>query len=329
MKKAVYTLLISLAVVALMLTLIPVVTSQAVNIKVLDYSYYIDNTGILDVVGVVQNQGPNIIQAVVLMGSVEPQDGSSPVTSGCQVWASYLNPNEKAPFYMEFYPPQTGNGWYGAGVGNVQIDVFKADPVQKYQYPDLKIVNTKASIGKAEGLNGAYVVNGEVQNVGTQTATNISLTASFYNSGGKVVGVGYTNYLTPANLSPSGTVSFQIAALDLNQTLVPADLKIKSYLLRVESQSPLLTSDRPIITPNPNDQYPVTPIPSFGNDQTPIPGPVDSNSGGSSSLNQTITYVAVAAGAVVLVILAFLSIRRIQKPGQTAKEAAKSRKKRS
>ena len=139
MKKAVWSLLVTLTVATLMLGLIPVGSSQAVNVKVLDYNYYIDNTGILDVVGVVQNQGPNIIQTVVLMGLVEPQDGSGPVTSGCQVWASYLGPNEKAPFYMEFYPPDTGNGWYSAGVGNVEISVFQAEPVQQYQYQDLKI----------------------------------------------------------------------------------------------------------------------------------------------------------------------------------------------
>ncbi len=283
-------------------------------------------------VGVVQNQGPNYIESIMLMGSVTPQDGSSPITSGCKVWASYLGPNEKAPFYMEFYPPQTGNGWYGSGVGDIQIQVYQADPVQQYHYQDLNVINTKASIGTTAGLSGAYVVNGEVENVGTQTVTNVSLTASFYNSAGKVVGVGYTNYLTPPDLAPSGTVSFQIAALDLNQTLMPTNQKITSYMLRVESELPILTSSQPILTPNPDAQYTATPTPSSGapnsNDQTPIPGVVDSssNSNGSGS-NQITTYAAVAAGAVIVVILAYLGLRYLQKPKLSAKEVAKARKK--
>ena len=65
--------------------------------------------------------------------------------------------------------------------------------------------------------------------------TNITVVGAFYNSTGTVVAVGYTDYLTPASLAPSKTVSFQIAAFDLNQHRYLQPKKSQDIHLLVQS----------------------------------------------------------------------------------------------
>ncbi len=138
--------------------------------------------------------------------------------SGTQAWVAYIVPQQKAPFIMEFAPPQDDNVWEPGDVANIQLSVTQANATSKYQYPDLKITSSTPSIGTSGDYNGAYGVSGEIKNTGSQTATNLTVVAEFFNSTGSVVGVGYTTYLTPTDLAPSGTTSFQVYALDLNQS---------------------------------------------------------------------------------------------------------------
>ena len=124
-----------------------------------------------------------------------------------------------------------------------------ANATSSYQYPDLTITSSSASIGSTGDYNGAYLVNGVIKNTGSQTAQNITVVGTFYNATGSVVAVGYTNYLTPATVAPSGTVSFQVGAFDLNQTQVSSGEKISSYSLLVQAQGPILQGTAPIVTP--------------------------------------------------------------------------------
>ncbi len=61
MRKSIIYFFVALTLVSLGLTLVPTVFSQTENIKIVSYSYYIDNLGYLDVVGEVQNVGPNTV----------------------------------------------------------------------------------------------------------------------------------------------------------------------------------------------------------------------------------------------------------------------------
>jgi hypothetical protein len=150
---------------------------------------------------------------------------------------------------MEFYPPSSAGIWQSQDISKITLTPFIANATSGYQYPDLKITSSSASIGSTGDYNGAYLVNGIIQNTGSQTATNITVVATFYNATGTVVAVGYTNYLTPATLASSGTIPFQIAALDLNQTVVSSGEKISSYSLLVQAQGPILQGTAPIVTP--------------------------------------------------------------------------------
>ncbi|MGD0072382.1 MAG: hypothetical protein ABSB71_12585 [Candidatus Bathyarchaeia archaeon] len=314
MRKSTIYFFIALSLLSLGLTLIPNAFSQTQNIKIVNYSYYVDNMGILDVVGEIQNVGSNTVNPVYLTGSVYSSDGTDQSDSYCQVWVSYLAPQQKAPFYMEFYPPSSTGIWQPQDVSKIALTVSIANATSGYQYPDLKITSSSASIGSTGDYNGAYLVNGIIQNTGSQTATNITVVATFYNSTGTVVAVGYTNYLTPATLAPSGTpISFQVAALDLNQTVVPSGEKISSYSLLVQAQGPILQGTAPIVTP----------YQGSGSSPSSSSSPTDVNSNNAS--NPAVIYAIVIVVVLIAVAGTVLMLRK-RKPQETVKPEKKSKK---
>jgi len=328
MRKTAVYLFVSLSLLSLGLSLVPRGISQTQNISIIGYGYYVDENGMLDVVGQVQNVGSNTVNPVVLQGVVFAPGGAAESTSGAKVWVSYLTPGQKAPFYMEFYPPQTSSGWALSYIGKITLSVAQANATSSYQYPDLKITSSSASIGTAatgEGYQGAYVVSGVIKNTGTQPAANVTVVGAFFNSTGNVVGVGYTNYLTPTVLEPSATTTFQIAALDLNQSQVPLNLKIYSYSLLVQTAAPILQGTAPASSASP----------TTSGGASPTKSPSTSTQAAVSSKNSIDTaFYAIAIAVVILAVaaaVALLVLRRgepskASKPHQTVKEARKAKK---
>jgi hypothetical protein len=331
MRKTAVYLFVILSLLSLGLTFLPMGYSQPQNVKVINYSYYIDNQGFLDVVGLVQNVGTNTVGAranpVILTGLVYAPDGEQESSSYCQVWAYYLTPGQQAPFYMEFPPPQTTNIWSRSYVGKIILTVAQANATNSYQYPDLKITSSVGSIGSIGGYNGAYVVNGVIKNTGTQSATNMSVVGAFFNSTGTVVAVGYTNYLVPTVLIPGNTTTFEIAAFDLNQSLVSASLQIHSYQLLVQTELPILQGT---LTPT---NSPSTGTTSTSTSTSSTSSPSSSSKPGGNSKNSSIgaTIYVIVIAAVILAVAAagaVLVLRR-SKPHQTVKETRKAKKQRA
>ena len=247
MRKSTVYLFVLLTLLSLSLVLVPQVSSQPENIKVLSYSWYVDSIGLFDVVGEVQNVGPNTIESVVLGGTVYTTDGVAQThSSPTLAYVNCLIPQQKAAFYMDF--PSQGNdlSWLSIGVDRVDFTVIQANVTSSYRYPDLTV---KSSSGAADG-EGVYWVSGTVQNSGSQTATNIRVIGTFYNASGTVVAVGYTEYLTPASLNPSSVASFKVGAFDQNQTVVPSIQKISSYSLLIQAEKPLLSGTPPSLPPS-------------------------------------------------------------------------------
>ena len=326
-KRMVY-FCIAVLLLSLGLTAVPRTFSQTQNIKVVKYGWYIDSYGLLDVVGLVQNVGPNTISAVALAGSVVGPNDVDIADSGAPVWVSYLLPNQEAPFYMEFYAPQSSSAgssttWYeiaqAGAIHSIAFRVSSANATTSYQYQGLKITSQKGSIGTTGGYKGAYVVNGVIKNTGDQPATNLTVVGAFFNSTGSVVGVGYTDYLTPTVLGPGSTATFQIAAFDLNQSLVGTALQIKSFQLLVQTKEPILQGTTPIVSPQ----------------ETGTTGPTDSPSSSSSShakANLSILLPIIVAIVIAVIILVALVavvrqvLDRNARRSQTVKEARKTQK---
>jgi hypothetical protein len=308
MKKIPVCIILILTIYCLGLFFVPITQSQVSetqNIKIGSHSWYLDSLGNLVVVGEVQNIGPDVIDQIILTGTASTMEGLSS-TSYTSVYVAQLLPQQKAPFDIDFQPPQGSNGWYN--VGEINLKVAVANSTSSYQYPDLKITSSSASVGTTGDYNGAYLVKGSIQNTGTQAATNLTVVGTFFNSTGAVVGVGYTNYLEPRTLNPSESLNFQIAAFDLNQSNAPTRLKIASYSLLVQTRGPLLQGAAPLTTP----------YIGSGDGQTTEP---NQSQTGTISLTSSIIYEAVIVVVIILIVVAaFLFLKRRSKPKSNLSE---------
>jgi len=335
MRKTVVYLMVTLLVLSFSLTLTPkaqsqtTATSQTQNVKILDYSYYIDNMGDLDVVGEAQNIGNTTLNQIYLTGFIYDPTGVQLSPSYCEVWQSYLAPQQKAPFYLPFQAPQDTGYWQLSDIGNVTINVSQANATDSYQYTDLQVISAQASVGTTGNYSGAYVVNGVIKNTGTQTAYNLTMAATFYNSTGNVIGVGTTyDQSDPwivSSLAPSATVNFQVATWDLNQSQVPSWEKSYSYSLIPQATGPTLQG-----TPTDNTYFSSNYSPLKNTPPTTTaPTQVDSSVSAKKSASAISIYpIAVAAVIIAVVLVAglFVSKRVKSHPPQTAKEKIKARK---
>jgi len=314
MKKSAIPLFVLILLASLSLTLLPVVQSQTVavdDIKVLSYSWYVNGDGVLIMVGEIQNVGSTTIgPEVILYGKILTSDGTY-AESANRALVLNLIPQQKAPFYMQFYNPTTQYGlWYAyPDLTNVQIKAYEPQATTKYNYPDLQITDHSNTIDS----DGTYWVSGHVKNTGTQTATNITIIATFYNTEGTAIAFGFTEFLTPTSLGPQQTTAFKVGAFDLDQDIVPDNKKIHNYSLLIQVIDPVLQGEPPANQPTlPPSSPPTTePTQTSSTDSTPSQLP-------------TWVYVVVAAIAIVLIIGAILLVKKRKSPQpQTTKSSSK------
>jgi len=332
-RKIIIYLFITLMLMSLCLISIPHVSAQKSEVKILSYNYYIDTMGILDVVGEVQNVGPNTLTEIFLTGSVY-SGGIDQDDSGCTVGiqqypVEYLAPGQKAPFYMEFYQPNNPNNpnesWFSLPSANVVLSVSHANATTSYQYPDLKVLSSAASIGTnpsgSDADLGVYWVNAVVQNTGTQTARNVTVLGTFYNSTGNVLAVGFSNSI--GSLAPSATSTFKLGAFDINQTNVVESAKITSYSLLVNALSPVLQGTPPITTPYPTSGASTSP--------SRTSSATGSSSSSGTANNKSTSFLSSTIIAVIAVIVIFVAVGavvavRMHKPRETTKERLKRKR---
>jgi hypothetical protein len=315
MNKTVTIFLVILAICSLSLTIVSGALSQDQkgNVKILNYSYYLDSLGLIVVVGEVQNQGTNTLTSVILTGSIVSQDGiyqsnSYTIIGIPPAEVTYLNSQQKAPFYMEIYPPQNSpdGTWYSIDIASVNLQVAQANAIANHQYSNLTITSKQSSIGSTTDDKGVFWVNGNIQNIGSQTASNITVFGTFYNSTGATVAVGYSN--TVASLSASGSGSFKLGAFDLNQTGISATKKITDYSLLINVQAPILQGTAIVPTASPSPIINPSPTATSTNSS---PTPINSQSGSDSTGSQVtptwiyavIIVTAIVAVAAVLLVL--------------------------
>ena len=245
-KNSIYFLVL-LTVLSLGLTSVQQVFSQPENIKVQNYSWYVDSEGYFNIVGEVQNTGPNTIESVILEGIITTVEGNQTYSNPTYVYVNCLVPQQKAPFYIELPPPQTDDlSWLSIAVDHIDFTVLSANVTSDYLYPNVTVKSSSGGVDE----EGIYWVSGSVQNIGSQTASTIRVIGTFYNASGIVVAAGYTDHLTPVSLSPSSVASFKVPAFNLNETLVSSAQKISSYSLLVQVKDPLQSGTPPSLPPS-------------------------------------------------------------------------------
>jgi len=339
MKKTSVSLLVFLIVCSLSLTLAPVTHSQtsSTDVKILSYSYYFDYTGFLVVIGEVQNTGANTVKSVGLSGTAYSSDGDQVDSSAYAIVVDLL-PGQKAPFMWTFVDTSgNGNGvWSHPDVTHIDISVFQADTTTDYQYPDLQVSNLKNYLGTNRGTGsddqtadyGAYWVTGTLKNTGDQTAQNVRVIITYYNSSGVAVAIGgYIDQVMNTTLAPSQSTNFKIGAYDLNQTGIISSKKIASYSVLVQVDGPILQGTIvPTVTSYPSPtggsstgatSAPTSTSTSTSTDSSPIGGSSDS----SGWIIGVIVVVAIVAVAAIL-----LSIKKHRSPPAAPAKPVKRKK---
>jgi hypothetical protein len=298
MKKSALFVLVTISTIALCLALIPNVSSQPENVSVLSYSYYVypyDNNYLI-VVGEAQNTGSNVIDYIRVTGILYADDGTAYMISYSNTLLTQILPQQKTPFYIRFSQQDVINGpWGSQGIKNFKITVTHASPTATQQYQDLTITTHSESSD-----SNSYYVTGTVKNTGSQPTNRTWVVATFYNSTGSVVAVGYSAYLDPDSIPAGGTASFTIYPVDYEA--VSASIASYSLAIQTELTAPSATSTP---TPSPTSSASATPTPSQSS-----PSPTPTGSGNGTTIPDTYIYAAVIAVAIVVIVAVALVLRK-------------------
>ena len=194
---------------------IPNVFSQVANpnVKVLSYSYYVNLSGDFIVVGEVQNTGNGVLQSVTMNATAYDASQDPLAGSSSLAYVNNFLPQQKAPFYIDLGPATIAGTDWGSTVASVSFTAFNAYSSSDRQYEGLSWdVATNGTI------SGSYLATGFVFNVGNQTAKDVKVVGTFYNSLGTVVAVGY--YPLNDSLVPNSYTTYTVSEFDATPSLV-------------------------------------------------------------------------------------------------------------
>ena len=151
-------------------------------------------------------------------------------------------------------------------------------------------------------------MTGNVQNTGSQSTNQTWVVATFYNSTGNAIAIGFSNYLTPTSLAPGSTATFMIYPHDYTDMVVSG---IASYSLTIQTK---LTE--PSATPTPSPTQTVSPTPTSAGSPTPTP----TGTGNGTPLSDLYVYLAVAVVIIVVGLVALVMRKRTGKNAVTPKQ---------
>jgi hypothetical protein len=220
--------------ISLFWAFIPNIFGQTENVEVLSYSWYVSSLGNFIVVGEVQNVGSSILQFVDLQGIVYTTDGEARATAYASPYSAYILPQQKAPFIFYFRSNNSYSGnldWISTGVDRVEFSSYSVE-TEDYLYPDLEITDVTDYINS----NGFFTVSGNVRNTGDQTTGHLWVVATFYNSTGSVISIGFSYFLTDSLLAGQ-TTSFTFNTVD---SLPELSTQITDYELSIQTDSPII-----------------------------------------------------------------------------------------
>ena len=291
MKKTALSVLVTVSTIALCLALIPNVLSQIENASILSYSYYTSpyDSNYLIVVGEAQNIGPNVLGYITAMGTFYAPDETVFMSNYARSITTQIPPQQKIPFQIPFTTANIASdtNWTFQDVTNLTITVNYVKLTETRQYQDLTIIND--SLGTDN--DGYYRVTGTVKNTGSQASNQTAVVATFYNSTGSVVALGFSNYLTPTSIPAGGTASFTIYPSDYEAVYS----KITSYSLIIQTEL-TAPSATPNPTPSPTPSASPTSTPS---QSSPSPSPTPTGSGNGTAIPDTYIYIAAVAASLI------------------------------
>jgi hypothetical protein len=233
--------------------------------------------------------GTSTFASVILTAQMTTTTGAQQTTQA-MAFVNDMLPNQKAPFYMTFVLQADQTTGALPSVANVEVAVTQASTTTNYLYQGVKVINEQNSIDTTTDNKGVYWVTGTVQNTGSQTSTDVRVLGTFYDSNGKVIAYGGYDGADPlsTSLAPSAKADFKFGAYDYNQSIVPAEQKIASYVILVQVAGPILSGTAPQITPGPTTSATSSPSSTTApsSSTSPTNGPTATQPSQTSSDNQ-------------------------------------------
>ncbi len=239
-------LLIILGIIASTIYLTSINPVSADTVVVLSSSTFTDSSGILHVVGEVQNTGSDTVSSVEVAATFYNSSSNIVYTQISSSSPFFMLPNSKSPFNVKetilTLIPQIKTY-------KLRVSFTPADSIQQ----GLEITSSTSRIDSA----GVYHLVGEIQNIGMGAATTTEIYATFYDSSGKVVDTSYA-FADSGRIASGDSSSFDITVNDLSQ--IPL---ISSYSLNADSNEyALVTSSSSTQTPTSFPTYQSSPTPT-------------------------------------------------------------------
>ena len=295
-KTMVIVIVAALALSAFSTLLDPSVKAQTTEANVLSYTWYIApvNTalaewaGDLVAVGEIQNVGSTSIGTAFIVGNAYNSTGGFLASNEAQVYIYDLQPGQTAPFYLDFTPENSvtqDQSWVPYAT-NVTVEVTYVTAFNGTQF---SLTSTGVS---ASNVDDTYTVTGTVQNTGSQTAGEVWVDTTFYNSSGSVIGLNFTNYLTDS-FAPGQSLPFSASPTD-NSAQLSSEIANYSVLVQAE---PLSNSPS------------TTPFPISSSQPTSTPTQTSSISGKSSS-SPSLIYIVIIIVVIAIVAATTLVFMR-------------------
>jgi hypothetical protein len=233
-KKLAMVILVVLALATFNVLMLPNGKAQTISAQVLSYSWYVAPSTTtsavyindLIVVGEVQNTGSTVAGRVWVTGQAYLSNGTVVAYSEAPAIGVNLEPNQKAPFYLDFIPENslTQDQSWVSNISSVTVSVNNIINITSTLYGGVTTSNVNGG-----NVGGTYTVAGTTINTGSQYAGDVAVVATFYNASAAVVGIALTD-LGP--LSPGQSAPFTITPWDNTAALTNA---ITNYSILIEA----------------------------------------------------------------------------------------------
>jgi hypothetical protein len=233
LKERVFTVGSTLAAISLLVIIILSGTVYAAGQVVIadNHSSYISSTGTLHVVGEVKNELESTIKNVQIRATFYDSNNQIVTVVATSCMLDIILPGEKSPFEI-LLSDQTNINKINS------YDLLVSNHGKSFDIlpQNLRIISDNFYYSKSEYYN----IHGKILNEGPSKSTNTVVTATCYDTNGKVVGATH-GFTDPATVISGREAQFNIIIPDSEQSK-----KISSYVLQVQSNEAIMIPEFPL-----------------------------------------------------------------------------------
>ena len=177
----------------------------------------IDQFGYLHLFGEIKNNSEKILTNITLSANFIDLDNNIIGTYARSPEINTLNPNQFSPFEIIYLDPNTSTK-----VGNFSLSVDYQIGKAKPNLLSIGHVNNRLD------FTGFYYINGEIKNMGTHPANNVTVVATIYDLDGNIIGIAKA-ITEPFVIGAMNKAAFGLAVNDKTVASKIKDFAIQAY----------------------------------------------------------------------------------------------------